>query len=450
MDLLSAKYKEWLAEAEDAPIPSMEGEVESALSPEVAQRLIKIANFAANSEEMMSDVLGYYGEVRSTHLMNSLSKLFRDSDAPIKGSYQKGSHSLIAAIRKFFRLAHNETIFARQVLPEQYLEEALRRAIKHPADLVKMSCEAAGSRVSKATAKGEFVDQIWIFDVTDVFNDLFVKCDLVLVRTLIKPALKSVTSGAVDFLRELVENINESSKSTASANATVFEQTSTLLNCLKRMLEYERIIEALLHKWAQKESWDGIVGPVGNAETETFSMALYYKDLLNALEVAIEKHSKDYRKAIVGILFQLNNFNYIMKTFKNSNLSAIITMESEQKYELIVDSLLKEYLNYWRSSAMLLVDGTPRATTLSPKDRLKTFAAEFEDLVKGQEVCAVPDTELRIKMIAKVREVVVPPFVTFYNMYFELLFKHFICINLVGINHCSHQCSQRSNWILRQ
>lgn len=377
MDSLTSKYKEWLSEESIVRDPNQTGNVGTStadlLSPEVAEKLRRIANFAAEKETIMVDVLSYYGEVRSNYMMQTLQSLFRNIDSGVKGGYQRGSHPFIIAVREFFKLAQKEAIFATQVLPPSVVPDAIRRAIKHPADLVKMSAEAVGAKVSKSAARHEFVDQIWILDVIEAFNDMYVACPSLSIQETIRPALKSVTTGGVDFMRELMDDMQGTSRTTttltASANATVFEQTSSLLNCLKRMLEYERIIEALLNRWSQ-QNWDGIVGPI-TVDSTVFAMALYYQDLLKGLEVAIEKYSHGYRRPITSVLFQLNNYNYILRTFKTSNLASMVTIEAEQKYESIVEALVNEYLSSWYRMIALIEDGTQRSASLSPRDRLK-------------------------------------------------------------------------------
>lgn len=464
MDLLLTRYKDWLNEATALAAATeaefMDDEDSSAVNvqipAELAARLLRVATFAATLDQqhqkgqlsqqmsLLTTVLGYYAEVRSLHLLDRLTPLFRISggDSPMgpsaAGGYQRGSHPLLRALGEFFRLARLESSFASTVLPtlphglnSTIAGEGVRRALKHPADLVRMTGEALSTRVSKTVIRGEFVECIWIFDAAEAFNELWnANQDLEVVKEMVAPAIKAITAGAVEFLNQLVQHINNppEREKTASANATVYDGTSTLLNCLKRMLEYKRIIEALLRRWAQTQRDAELIGGEGGAfilgtlppiedPTEvSFSLALYYQDLLKGLEVAIERLSRDYRRAIIGILFQLNNFHYIFRTIHSTPaFEAIITAESEQKYQLIEDSLLREYLNYWRTCASLMM-AEGRGTSLPPKDRLKTFASELEDLVKNQEACAVPDAELRIRIISSVREIVVPSFTSFYNL----------------------------------
>lgn len=373
MDALTSKYKEWLVEA-----GAGEDDARDEPSSEITEKLARMASFASHDKEMMSDLLGYYSEVRSNYMMTNLHAFFRNIDAPVKGTYQHGSHPFIIALREFFKMAQRESVFAARVLPPATIPDTVRRSAKHPADLVNMSAEAVAAKVSKALAKHEFVDQIWIFDIVEASNDMYVACPSPTIQEMVQPAIKAVTAASVDLLKSLIDDVQGTSRSTvtltASANATVFEQTSSVLNCLKRMLEYERIIETLLNCWGQKDKWDGIIGPI-TSDTTVFAMALYYQDLLKGLEVLIEKYSHGYKRPMTSVLFQLNNYNYIVHTFKSSALASMVTMEAERKYESIVEALVNEYLLGWKHLISLIEDGSQRSVGLAPRDRLKVWWA---------------------------------------------------------------------------
>lgn len=533
LDSLGGKYKEWLLEASQLDTTSVasqtltsKGEsdfsedpsphgVPPTLPTELATSLMNISNFAicvggrggetAADNPLMSDVLGYYVEVRSRHMINQLQRLFQvatDSSAhpsssqsvssspaassssktmgtgiattvPVSSSastptagvggeigegsmtaippgrpyYQRGNHLLIIAIKEFYRLAERETLFAPLVLPPSAQAEAIRRTTKHPADMVRLASEAAASGVIKAAGRGEFLEQLWIFDVVEVFTGLWNQASS-MIQELTRSALKAITEAGVHLLRALMDLMQDFSggahMGVVSANATVFEETSSLMNCLKRMLEYGRIIEILLTRWSQKD-WDGIIYTrVGGREgrstrhdadttkvseetaaeertpipSPSFAMALYYQDLLKGLEVSIEQHSHVYKRPLTSVLFQLNNYHYMVRAFRATpGLASLLTRESAQKYEGIVEALLRDYLAHWLHTASLLVEGSTRgAGSLSARERLKAFASEWEDLVKSQAQCAVPDGELRRTLQARVQEAVLPAFTSFYNL----------------------------------
>lgn len=54
-------------------------------------------------------------------------------------------------------------------------------------------------------------------------------------------------------------------------------------------------------------------------------------------------------------------------------------------------------------------------TNSSPKERIKAFTLEFDEAVKIQTNCSVPDIELRTLLRDKVKELVFTPYIYFYN-----------------------------------
>lgn len=402
-----------------------------------AESLHQIVSFAIMNE-MNQSIIDAYGDVRGKYQLKSLQGLFRNMDAPLKGAYHRGTHPFIAAIREFIRLGEKEIIFANKLFystedsedgMEALCHEAISKAIKHPGDLVLMSVEALRLKVTKGVSSGrkEYLEHIWIFDLIEVFNDIYYGCSQEIILGLLLKSLKLITATGIDFLRELAEHVQSAAAIGATgpvqvpSNATVLEQTSLLLNCLKKMLEFERVIESLLTRWSQEGSWDGLLGAIsgGDGEVPSLSMALYYQDMLKALEVSIARHSHAYKRPITAALFQLNNYNYIVKTFRTATtLSSLVTMEAEQKYEKIVTSLTTDYLKQWSHLAELLDDASPRSQQpgFSPRDRLKAFATEWEDLIRSQQACAIPDAELKSLLIEQVHSLIHVPFITFYNM----------------------------------
>ena len=52
------------------------------------------------------------------------------------------------------------------------------------------------------------------------------------------------------------------------------------------------------------------------------------------------------------------------------------------------------------------------------KDRLKAFTLEFDDAVKIQSALSVPDLELRASLVEKVKQLILQPYIYFYNQYY--------------------------------
>jgi hypothetical protein len=51
----------------------------------------------------------------------------------------------------------------------------------------------------------------------------------------------------------------------------------------------------------------------------------------------------------------------------------------------------------------------------SQKDRLKAFTLEFDESVRIQQACTIPDSELKTELITKIKEIILQPYILFYN-----------------------------------
>ena len=70
------------------------------------------------------------------------------------------------------------------------------------------------------------------------------------------------------------------------------------------------------------------------------------------------------------------------------------------------------------SSKTVSQSTTPSSTSTrsSPKDRLKAFTLEFDESVRIQQACAVPDFDLKSELLTRIKETILPPYILFYNL----------------------------------
>lgn len=198
----------------------------------------------------------------------------------------------------------------------------------------------------------------------------------------------------------------------------MFEHVSILLNTLKRLLEYDRVIEALLNRWSS-DNWDGLIGPIGAAsEGQNFAIALFCQDSFKGLEARLDRLARSYKRPLQSQLFQLNNYNYILRTLRSSRLAQLVPLEVLQKYEQVVDMLSKEFLALWAHVGGCLADtpvATGRGGSVAPRDRLKMFTSEIDEAMGALSGCVVPDQELRNFLTGEIRSIIMAQFLQFYN-----------------------------------
>lgn len=497
----------------------------------LVSKILAVTHFALGDPDLAKAVVTNYGVVRAKFIMRALHPFFIFSNSSNEvpsipnafvagGGYRRGSHPLIAAIHFFYRLVYEEARISARLLPENLSIDGLTRSLKHPADVLKMSVEAVCSVVSKSIlqcgVKGElqFTDEIWILDVLEVFNDVFTnilavtddvsdnvsndefhknrpsesdisqnthyKLGNVSIRDYIKiidnqtrSALKSVTMCAVSLVKSLLDEVGTGDAkmiTKSPPNATVSPLASSVLGCLRKMLDYTRVLEVLLNKWADK-TWDGFLGTLpgksmysvaklqqsvdaandksrensdlkenpnkeikrDSEDTILFATALYYQDILRGVEAVVDEQSKFFPRTITATLFQLNNANHILKIMRTTEkLTAILPIGvGEKRYEGLVESLVEAYLAHWVKITTILnvfpsedenkKDRVPINDQQSmPRDRIRAFTNNLEECVKDQATCAVPDRELRGRLVEGIREAVLPVYEKF-------------CTNILGI-----------------
>ena len=67
------------------------------------------------------------------------------------------------------------------------------------------------------------------------------------------------------------------------------------------------------------------------------------------------------------------------------------------------------------SSAKTVSSNAPISARSSPKDRLKAFTVEFDEAARIQQACTIPDSDLKVELIAKIKETILQPYIIFYN-----------------------------------
>ena len=196
------------------------------------------------------------------------------------------------------------------------------------------------------------------------------------------------------------------------------------------------------------------------------SMKRYLVESLDALVANLEQKARSYRKGLtitgdkaairssLASIFLLNNLHFVLKSLRGS--AELMSMLGDQgtvaKLQLRFEEELNSYIDTWTplvskfadipslnslsgptvgmgvggvGGSMIILQksvnddniaqpGNPVVGTLSKTDRntlkdlFTTFNADFEDALKSQRRISVPDTELRLVVVGRVKEAVVP------------------------------------------
>lgn len=350
----------------------------------------------------------------------------KESLGEVQGTYQKGSHPYLRTLSLVALMMEEEGRFAIQCLPNsEPVSAVLKGMAAEWLTITQLIC----SIVQRSLDKGAFADQIFIFDLISTFARLLQdsKSRGNSVLGLLHNSLAVLALLGGTFLARLRQETEQEARQSSTVptptNATVFEQTSSLLNCMRRMVEYNGVIEGLLERLEQSDGPinDEIVFALAVPEREMLPlMATYYQQGLKWLEAAIESRAKTYRKPIQGLVFRLNNYRYIQRVLSSSYIGALVPIESEHHYQEVLQQLRDQYMASWKAITRILDGNEPLSGSMgmgmaTSKDRAKVFMNEIAEAVKIQSILAIPDPEFRITLKEQVKKTVLEPFEEFYN-----------------------------------
>ncbi|RUP47542.1 Exo70 exocyst complex subunit-domain-containing protein, partial [Jimgerdemannia flammicorona] len=183
-------------------------------------------------------------------------------------------------------------------------------------------------------------------------------------------------------------------------------------------------------------------------------------DVLDTLVVTLTLRSKSYKRAALGSIFLLNNFNHIAKQLRSPSLSAAADEDMQAKFSKLVRKQIDNYQESWKPCVENLMDvtyvkGGALKTSLGNSDkqlikekfkvgggesgmmvgesggvscimftRLQlaglytlNFNTEFEDMWRAQKSYAMPDAELRNQVLRGVKQVLLPLYSRFIDKY---------------------------------
>jgi HPt (histidine-containing phosphotransfer) domain-containing protein len=352
----------------------------------------------------------------------------KESLGEVQGTYQKGTHPYLRTLSLVALMMEEEARFALQCLPSTTpVSAVLNDLAAEWLAITQLIC----SIVQRSLDKRAFADQIFIFDLISSFAQLLQDsksrgCNIL---ELLHGSLGALASLGSAFLARLQQEIEQEGRQGSAlptpTNATVFEQTSSLLNCMRRMVEYDGVIEGLLGRLEQGEGPgvynDATILALSDPSHEVLPlMASYYQQGLKWLEAAIEARAKTYRKPIQGLIFRLNNYRYIQRVLSSSYISGLVPIESERHYQEVLQQLRDQYMTSWKGITRILDANEPLTGSLgmgmaTAKDRAKVFINEVAEAVKHQSILAVPDPEFRITLKEQVKKTVLEPFEDFYT-----------------------------------
>lgn len=202
--------------------------------------------------------------------------------------YVRHSHPWIVRFEQLVAGMRNEEHLALHLLPSHLHMPCLKGIVKPACENLLSQTAELVARVKRGCQKRQFADQVYLFDLIEVANEVHAGLlkDHPLMAESLSPSVKALVAAGRDWLSELEQDCSANLRSQADAmpppNATVLEQASMLVNAVKRLVEYDRVVEAMLKRMEASSNWDLLLGVIPH-EPELISLAFYIRKMKNVI-----------------------------------------------------------------------------------------------------------------------------------------------------------------------
>ncbi|KAJ3200517.1 Exocyst complex component 7 [Entophlyctis luteolus] len=448
-----------------------------------------------------------YVDVRSKYLSKSLHALAQASVAAASAtgaagasakaagsvgataaSYQKGSSTFIVYFLQFLKLcksAQAEKALIQKLIVKPQAQMCYIQSITPASDTLVETAEIIISRVKRSIQKKEFNDLYMLIDVCSNMNDLLKQYDGIIAFSGNKGAeLTEIVSNSktiiLNFFREFIAELKqpEPPKPVLPIDGTVHEITSVTMNILRRLLEFELPITAMLGESSSVASSSQIplamvptltgTGQTGSSSSGASSAANLpgslrdlCREVLALLLANLEGKAKGYKgRGVLGIIFLVNNFFFgeccgladdsfdglsigvpPLQALKNIRSIGSVLLDSEADFDKGFNRQKEAYKASWMPCCQQLLDnvkvdtsqntasstGGKVALTRSQreaiKDRFKNFNTEIDSLYTMQRGYTIADPELRQQIIKDVKGILLPQYEAFFDRYTHMEFS---------------------------
>ncbi|KAJ3077109.1 Exocyst complex component 7 [Podochytrium sp. JEL0797] len=367
-----------------------------------------------------------YSSVRGVYLVKSLAPLAASSSASVRTnastiSYVKGSSPFIAYTLYYLRMCKVEKAFIQKLILKPQAQSCFLQTIEVAMEVYSETAESMIARVKRSIQKKEYIDLFMLIDVSSNLAEYLKQYDTVVAYSGNKAHENQPYQTISDFLEEIKpQDPNIPSKPHTNSlpiDGTVHEISSITLNLIRRLLEYEPAVNAMLHEGH------------GAANLSADNLKQLCKDMLGLLFANLEAKAKGYKRAVLGNVFLMNNFHYVMKQLKS--MGPGVLADSEVLFETAFGKQKNAYTTSWTPCYQFLMDTThieagakaltkPQRETI--KDRFKNFNAEIDSMYAIQKGYTIADSELRYSILNGIKDILFPLYVRFLGKYMTIEF----------------------------
>lgn len=324
-----------------------------------------LSSTLAQSSGIQSNATTIYAEVRGPYITNSLSSLALATVSTTRRvnqtPYDKGSNGIgvyTSSLEAIFDSEHENItrIFPSTEWPAVYNNTTLQSMAVFKKTLVDLNTFVKANMVT---------DCFLAYDVIENVQPASMRLKTKTGETReFSEALRPLRQTAVGSFSHFLEDLKKSGVGmvTLPVDNTVAELTIGVMARLRRMADYPNAVSSLLvslgeGNWnrpytATAASFD--VGADGSGMLSTFCLDVV-DQLIHELE---QKARVVVKKTPTVAVFMINNVHYIESNIRKSDLTKIMSRESQQKVEKWRKDAVKMYLEQWKECAAFLMDVT--------------------------------------------------------------------------------------------
>ncbi|XP_044759450.1 exocyst complex component 7 [Coccinella septempunctata] len=338
------------------------------------------------------------------------------------------------------KLMQVEKDLMKQIIPTTHQPSVFELIVKDAMDTIVQDGESFVQRAKKCIGKHEFGTVLVIFPLLKQLRSLkpdFEKtvndCDL-----NFKPKFNSILSmlhsTGSKSLDDFIESLKSDSVTQLPSDGTVHELTSNVITFLEQLLDYIDTIGVVL---ANEPGYAQQLVKMNVTDENKALLGLYIKKVLVQLNHTLISKSEQYSDAALKSIFRLNNNNYILKSLQQrKELLDLYKMAEAKCVEYYYNSIQdqkKAYLQSWNKLLHYIWDDNAPVNLLHGerlrdrdrgiiKEKFAGFNREIEEISRVQRGYSIPDVQLRESIKRDNKELIIPKYNAFFNMYANVQF----------------------------
>jgi hypothetical protein len=251
-------------------------------------------------------------------------------------------------------------------------------------------------------------------------------------QSLLNPSTGQINWNAA-IVQDMLLDDNDDASSMHPSEAFDLKKSMSFLRPSPSALTFS--LGAGANEKGHSGSSPGSSGPGSSSSEEEdlamISLVAFVARVLLKLDRYLGLVSRQYKKAVLGHLFLINNRHYIARQIRTSGLQAVVDASFLEVYDVRINKDREAYMQAaWAKARRYLLDDdnapvTPKNMKKELKGRFAGFNGVLVEQCEKQRAYAIPDSELRSQMKKSIIDAIVPPYEKMLAKYRSMPFtKH--------------------------